>query len=77
VWCGQGRNRTADTQIFSLMLYQLSYLTAKLGDLRLQGFADWRVKQGSSSNRFPTSLSQRKKMGVKVRIYGEPFGKLY
>lgn len=23
---GQGRNRTADTQIFSLLLYQLSYL---------------------------------------------------
>lgn len=25
---GQGRNRTADTQIFSLLLYQLSYLAA-------------------------------------------------
>lgn len=25
--CGTGRNRTADTQIFSLMLYQLSYRT--------------------------------------------------
>ncbi len=26
---GQGRNRTADTQIFSLLLYQLSYLTVR------------------------------------------------
>ncbi len=25
---GQGQNRTADTQIFSLLLYQLSYLAA-------------------------------------------------
>jgi hypothetical protein len=24
--CGQGRNRTADTEIFSLLLYRLSYL---------------------------------------------------
>ena len=24
--CGQGRNRTADTKIFSLLLYRLSYL---------------------------------------------------
>ena len=27
---GQGRNRTADTQIFSLLLYQLSYLAGNL-----------------------------------------------
>jgi hypothetical protein len=26
---GQGRGRTADTRIFSPMLYQLSYLTAR------------------------------------------------
>jgi hypothetical protein len=26
---GQGRNRTADTQIFSLLLYQLSYLAGQ------------------------------------------------
>ena len=26
---GQGRNRTADTRIFSPLLYQLSYLAAK------------------------------------------------
>ena len=26
--CGQGRGRTADTRIFSPLLYQLSYLTA-------------------------------------------------
>ena len=25
-WNGQGRNRTADTRIFSPLLYQLSYL---------------------------------------------------
>jgi hypothetical protein len=27
---GQGRNRTADTGIFSAVLYQLSYLAGKL-----------------------------------------------
>jgi hypothetical protein len=27
--CGQGRNRTADTRIFSPLLYRLSYLTAE------------------------------------------------
>ena len=28
VWgCGQGRNRTADTRIFSPLLYRLSYLS--------------------------------------------------
>jgi hypothetical protein len=26
---GQGQNRTADTQIFSLLLYQLSYLAER------------------------------------------------
>ena len=31
---GQGRNRTADTRIFSPLLYQLSYL-ATLGSLTL------------------------------------------
>ncbi len=35
---GQGRNRTADTGIFSPLLYQLSYLAAKEGVLkRLRG----------------------------------------
>ena len=33
---GQGRNRTADTQIFSLLLYQLSYL-AEISLLRAGG----------------------------------------
>ena len=28
---GQGRNRTSDTVIFSHVLYQLSYLGAKIG----------------------------------------------
>ncbi len=28
-WDGQGRNRTADTLIFSQVLYQLSYLAAE------------------------------------------------
>ena len=28
---GQGRNRTADTRIFSPLLYQLSYLAQKRG----------------------------------------------
>ena len=28
---GQGRNRTADTRIFSPLLYQLSYLAGKAG----------------------------------------------
>jgi hypothetical protein len=27
LWGGQGRNRTADTWIFSPLLYQLSYLS--------------------------------------------------
>lgn len=27
--CGQGQNRTADTQIFSLLLYRLSYLPVR------------------------------------------------
>ena len=30
--CGQGRNRTADTRIFSPLLYRLSYL-AKISEL--------------------------------------------
>ena len=30
-WDGQGRNRTADTRIFSPLLYQLSYLAAAVG----------------------------------------------
>ncbi len=29
--CGTGRNRTADTRIFSPVLYQLSYRTALRG----------------------------------------------
>ena len=29
VKCGQGRNRTADTEIFSLLLYRLSYLAKR------------------------------------------------
>ena len=27
LWCGDGQIRTADTRIFSPMLYQLSYIT--------------------------------------------------
>ena len=30
-WSGTGQNRTADTQIFSLVLYQLSYRTVAVG----------------------------------------------
>ncbi len=30
---GQGRNRTADTRIFSPLLYQLSYLAKAKGEL--------------------------------------------
>ena len=33
---GQGRDRTADTQIFSLVLYQLSYLAAFRAGVRAQ-----------------------------------------
>jgi hypothetical protein len=28
--CGQGRNRTADTRIFSPLLYRLSYLAIRV-----------------------------------------------
>lgn len=28
-WSGDGRNRTADTRIFSPLLYQLSYITVE------------------------------------------------
>ena len=31
--CGQGRNRTADTRIFSPLLYQLSYLAVGAGNI--------------------------------------------
>ena len=31
---GQGQNRTADTRIFSPLLYQLSYLAQKIGEGR-------------------------------------------
>ena len=31
---GQGRNRTADTRIFSPLLYQLSYLASRVSALR-------------------------------------------
>jgi hypothetical protein len=31
---GEGQNRTDDTQIFSLVLYQLSYLATDVGQLR-------------------------------------------
>jgi hypothetical protein len=31
---GEGQNRTDDTQIFSLVLYQLSYLATDLGQLK-------------------------------------------
>jgi hypothetical protein len=34
----QTRNRTTDTEIFSLLLYQLSYLGTKVG---LQGLEPW------------------------------------
>ena len=33
---GQGRNRTADTGIFSPLLYQLSYLAALRLELRIK-----------------------------------------
>jgi hypothetical protein len=31
---GEGQNRTDDTQIFSLVLYQLSYLATDVGQLK-------------------------------------------
>ena len=34
---GQGRDRTADTRIFSPLLYQLSYLAARSGNGRSAG----------------------------------------
>src|SRR5581483_7342222 len=46
---GQGRNRTADTQIFSLLLYQLSYLAGRLGAARV----GYRTALGESTRRFP------------------------
>jgi hypothetical protein len=30
---GEGRNRTGDTMIFSHVLYRLSYLAARMGEL--------------------------------------------
>ena len=43
---GQGRNRTADTGIFSPLLYQLSYLAMKCGVVRAgRAAAEGRVLQ--------------------------------
>jgi hypothetical protein len=50
---GQGRNRTADTQIFSLLLYQLSYLT----DEGVQYIETDREIQDSYTCRIPWSGS--------------------
>ncbi len=39
---GQERDRTADTRIFSPLLYQLSYLAAPLAEMvGAQGFEPW------------------------------------
>jgi hypothetical protein len=35
VWCGQGRNRTADAGLFRAALYQLSYLASRGGKDRV------------------------------------------
>ena len=35
--CGEGRNRTADAEIFSLSLYRLSYLAIYLEEIFLIG----------------------------------------
>jgi hypothetical protein len=43
--CGQGQNRTADTRIFSPLLYRLSYLaTALKYCLKGRGSQDWRLR---------------------------------
>ena len=38
---GQERDRTADTRIFSPLLYQLSYLAEKIEMVGAQGFEPW------------------------------------
>ena len=38
---GQERDRTADTRIFSPLLYQLSYLANDLEMVGAQGFEPW------------------------------------
>jgi hypothetical protein len=45
-WYGQGQNRTADTKIFSLLLYRLSYLPIRAEFLLLPILGD-RCKQDS------------------------------
>jgi hypothetical protein len=45
---GQGQNRTADTRIFSPLLYQLSYLAAGLEGRLLDRLAPRAVKQGDA-----------------------------
>jgi hypothetical protein len=42
---GQGQNRTADTRIFSPLLYQLSYLAAGDGRARIRPARAGAVKQ--------------------------------
>src|SRR5262245_11496687 len=43
--CGQGQNRTADTRIFSPLLYRLSYLARSLEySLKVAGSQDYPVK---------------------------------
>ena len=38
-FCGDGRNRTADTRIFNPLLYRLSYITNVLKDCRNNHFS--------------------------------------
>ena len=43
--CGQGQNRTADTRIFSPLLYRLSYLARSLEySLKVGASQDWRLR---------------------------------
>jgi hypothetical protein len=43
--CGQGQNRTADTRIFSPLLYRLSYLARSLEySSKAGGSQDWRLR---------------------------------
>ena len=52
-WCGQGRNRTADTRIFSPLLYRLSYLARALKyRVKILASQDSGADSGSSAARF-------------------------
>ncbi len=46
---GQGRNRTADTRIFSPLLYQLSYLASRADSITES--ADWLHLPATHSSR--------------------------